>query len=88
MLVIVIAFILSPPPYREGDLPGALCAEGAAAGLSGQLLPLHGLPDHAALQQGGGVDPLLQARISLPLTGAFGTHTGTHTHTHRHTTTH
>lgn len=58
-------------PHREGDQPQVLHPEGSAAVVSGQLLPIHRLSDNTALQQGSGVDHLLQARVSVPLAGAF-----------------
>lgn len=56
---------------RKGDQPPAVRPEGSAAIVRGQLLPIHRLFDHSPLQQGGGVDRLLQAGVSVPLTGAF-----------------
>lgn len=67
--------------HRKGDLPQVVRLEGSAAIVGGQLLQIHRLSDHSALQQGSGVDHLLQACVSVPLTGASSSHTRTHTHT-------
>lgn len=66
--------------HRKGDLPQVVRLEGSAAIVGGQLLQIHRLSDHSALQQGSGVDHLLQACVSVPLTGASSSHTRTHTH--------
>lgn len=68
-------------PHRKGDQPQIIHPERPAAIISGQLLPIHRLSDHTTLQQSGGVDHLLQACVSVPLTGVFSTHTQTHTQT-------
>lgn len=68
--------------HRKGDLPQVVRLEGSATIVGGQLLQIHRLSDHSALQQGSGVDHLLQACVSVPLTGASSSHTRTHTHTH------
>lgn len=56
---------------RKGDEPQVVHFEGSAAIVSGQLLPIHWLFDHSTLQQGSRVDHLLQAGVSVPLTGAL-----------------
>lgn len=68
--------------HRKGDLPQVVRLEGSAAIVGGQLLQIHRLSDHSALQQGSGVDHLLQACVSVPLTGASSSHTRACTHTH------
>lgn len=68
---------------RKGDQPAVIHFEGSAAVLSRQLLQIHRLSDHTALQQGSGVDHLLQASVSVPLTGMYiHTHIYVYTHTH------
>lgn len=57
------------PPCRKRDLPGAVRPEEPAALVPGELLPLHRIPDHAAVQQGGGVDRLQPAHLRLLQTG-------------------
>lgn len=58
-----------PFSYRKRDSPGAVCAEGPAAVLAGELLSLHRLSDYSTLQQGGGVDHLQQTYLCVLQTG-------------------
>lgn len=55
--------------HRERNVPGAVCAEGPAAPLTGKLLPLLWLSDNPTLQQGGGVDHLQQTDLHFLQTG-------------------
>lgn len=62
---------------RKGDQPPVVYPEGSAAVVSWWLLPIHRFSDHTALQQGCGMDHLLQARVSVPLTGVLSLNTHT-----------
>ena len=64
---------------RKRDQPQVVHPQRSAPIISWQLLPIHRLSDHTTLQQGGGVDHLLQACVSVPFTGVFSPHTHTHT---------
>lgn len=62
---------------RKRDQPPVIHLERSAAVISWWLLQIYRLSDHAALQQGSGVDHLLQACVSVPLTGALSSDTHT-----------
>lgn len=63
----VIPLFLSPS--RKRDIIGAIRTEGLAAVLAGELLSVHRLADHTALQQGGGVDRFQPPHLRLLQTG-------------------
>lgn len=70
----------SPARPRKRDQPQVIRPEGSAAILRWWLLPIHRFFDNAALQQSSGMDHLLQAGVSVPLSGVW----SLNTHTHRH----
>lgn len=71
----------SPAQPRKRDQPQVICPEGSAAIVHWWLLPIHRFFDNAALQQGSGMDHLLQAGVSVPLSGVWSLNTHIHTHT-------
>lgn len=73
----------SPARPRKRDQPQVICPEGSAAILRWWLLPIHRFFDNAALQQSSGMDHLLQAGVSVPLSGVWSLNTHTHTQTPR-----
>lgn len=66
---------------RKRDQPPVVYPEGSAAVVRWWLLPIHRFSDHTALQQGCGMDHLLQARVSVPHTGVLSLNTHTHSQT-------
>ena len=72
---------------RKRDQSQVVYPEGPAAVVSWWLLPIHRFSDHTTLQQGSGMDHLLQACVSVPLTGVLSLNTHTYTHTHTHSQT-
>lgn len=62
---------------RKRDQPQVIYPEGSAAIVSWWVLPIYRFSDHTTLQQGSGMDHLLQACVSVPLTGVLSLNTHT-----------